>query len=72
VIAAPGVSGAPSPQPERAKARSPVLVEVRRDGFHWEDAGVGAAAALAVVAITAGTALVYREWRNRPSAQDTS
>ena len=72
VIAAPGISGAPSPQPESAKARSPVWVEVRRDGFHWGDAGVGAAAALAVVAIAAGAALVYRERRNRPSAQDTS
>jgi hypothetical protein len=72
VIAAAGVTGAPSSQPESAKARSPVLVEVRRDGFHWGDAGVGAAAAVAVVAMAAGAALVYRERRNRPSAQDTS
>jgi uncharacterized iron-regulated membrane protein len=48
------------------------LVEVRRDGFHWGDAGVGAAAALAIVAIAAGVALVFRDRRDRPSAQDTS
>ena len=72
VIAAPGVSRAQSPQSEGAKTRSPVLVEVRRDGFHWGDAGVGAAAALAVVVIAAGAALVVRERHDRPSARDTS
>jgi hypothetical protein len=67
-IAAPGVSGARSPERER----SPVLVEVRRDEFHWGDAGVGAAAALAIVAIAAGVALVLRDRRDRQSTQDTS
>ena len=71
-IAAPGVSGAQGQQTDGAKARSPVVVEVRRDGFHWGDAGVGAAAALAVVAIAAGIALVFHDGRDRPSAQDTS
>jgi hypothetical protein len=71
-IAAPGVSGVQGARTDSAKARSPVVVEVRRDGFHWGDAGVGAAAALAVVAIAAGAALVYRERRDRPSAPDTS
>ena len=71
-LAAPGVSGAQNPQPETAKPRSPVLVEVRRDGFHWGDAGVGAAAALAIVAIAAGVALVLRDRRDRPSPQDAS
>jgi hypothetical protein len=61
VIAAPGVNAARSPQRER----SPVLVQVRPDGFHWGDAGVGAAAALAVVAIAAGVALVIHERRDR-------
>jgi hypothetical protein len=67
-IAAPGVSGARSPPRER----SPVLVEVRRDGFDWGDAGVGAAAALAIVAIATGLALVLRDQRDRHSTQDTS
>jgi hypothetical protein len=67
-IAAPGASGARSPQRER----SPVLVEVRRDGFDWGDAGVGAAAALAIVAIAAGVALVLRDRRDRQSTQKTS
>jgi len=48
------------------------MVEVRRDGFHWGDAGVGAAAALAVVAIAAGAAPVVRDRHDRRSAQDTS
>ena len=72
LIAAPGVSGAQSPRSESAKPRSTVLVEVRRDGFDWGDAGVGAAAALAIVAIAAGVALVFRDRRDRPSAHDTS
>jgi hypothetical protein len=72
VIAAPGVSAAPRPESTSAAPRSPVLVEVRRDGFHWGDAGVGAAAALAIVAIAAGVALVYRDRRDRHSAQDAS
>jgi hypothetical protein len=71
-LAAPGVSGAQSPRSESAKPRSPVLVEVRRDGFHWGDAGVGAAAAFAIVAIAAGVALAIRDRRDRASAQDTS
>jgi hypothetical protein len=71
-LAAPGVSGAQSPRSESAKPRSTVLVEVRRDGFDWGDAGVGAAAALAIVAIAAGVALVFRDRRDRPSAHDTS
>ena len=67
-IAAPGVSGARS----REREHSPVLVEVRRDGFHWGDAGVGAAAALAIVAIAAGVALVLHDRRDRQSTQKTS
>ena len=72
-VAAPGVSGAQRAQSSRTvDPRSPVVVEVRRGGFHWSDAGVGAAAALAVVAIAAGVALVLRGRHDRPSAQDTS
>ena len=72
-IVAPGVSGAQSPRSSQtADPRSPVMVEVRRDGFHWGDAGVGAAAALAVVAIAAGAAPVVRDRHARRSAQDTS
>jgi hypothetical protein len=71
-IAAPGVSGAQGPQPKGGKPRSPVVVEVRRDGFHWADAGVGAAAALATVAIAAGAVVVLRDRRDRPPARETS
>jgi hypothetical protein len=71
-IAAPAVSSAQGPQPDGSKPRSPVVVEVRRDGFHWEDAGVGAAATLATVAIAAGAALALRERRDRPPARETT
>jgi hypothetical protein len=63
-IAASGVRA----QSESAGPRTPVVVEVRRDGFHWGDAGVGAAAALAIVAIAAGVAIVIRG----RAAQETS
>jgi hypothetical protein len=53
LIAAAVAAPAAGAQPDKARPRSPVLVEVRRDGFHWADAGVGAAAALAIVAIAA-------------------
>jgi len=66
-MAAPAAGGAQSSRPERAR---PVVVEVRRDGFHWGDAGVGAATALATVAIAAGVALLARDRRGRPPAQD--
>ena len=63
-LAAPGVSGARSPERERP----PVVVQVHRDGFRWGDAGVGAAAAVAIVVIAAGIAVVVRDRRDR---QDT-
>jgi hypothetical protein len=50
------------------RAPSPVVVEVRRDGFHWTDAGVGALAALALVAIAFGVALVVRGRPDTPPA----
>jgi hypothetical protein len=47
-------------QSGNVRERSPVVVEVHRDGFHWGDAGIGAAAALATVAIAAGAAALIR------------
>jgi hypothetical protein len=52
VIAGPT---SPSSQPS-----SPVVVEVHRDSFDWTDAGVGAAATLALVVIALGLTLVLR------------
>jgi hypothetical protein len=69
-IAAPAVSGAQGPQPDGAE-RSPVVVEVRHDGFHWADAGVGAAATLATVVIAAGLAALRRDRRDRSRARET-
>jgi hypothetical protein len=53
-VAAPAVRA----QSDRGRERSPVVVEVRSDGFHWGDAAVGAAAALAIVAIAAGATVL--------------
>lgn len=38
----------------------PVVVSVRDGGFHWADAGVGAAAALATTLLALGLVLVLR------------
>jgi hypothetical protein len=50
------------------RAPSPVVVEVRRDGFHWKDAGVGAVAACALVTIAVGLVLVVRDRPETPPA----
>ena len=48
----------------RAAAKPPaVVVKVDRGGFRWEDAGVGAAAAVAVVLLVHGLALTLRTQR---------
>jgi hypothetical protein len=47
------------------KSPKPVLEFVSSGGFHWADAGVGAGAALAFVAVASGAAVVIRG--NRPS-----
>ena len=64
-LVAPGAHAA---APERAEPPPPVVVEVRRDGFHWKDAGVGAAAALALVTIAFGLVLVLRDRPETPPA----
>jgi hypothetical protein len=48
-------TGLAAPPPERTT----VVVEVE-DGFHWLDAGVGAAAVLALVALGHGVVLLRR------------
>jgi hypothetical protein len=48
-------------KPQTGKPASPVVIEVSRDHFDWQDAGVGAAAMLALVAIGFGLTLVIRD-----------
>lgn len=51
----------PSPSSDPAGDRPPtVVVSVRDDGFHWTDAGVGAAAALATTLLALGLVLALR------------
>jgi hypothetical protein len=55
ILALAEVGAAASPP-----SRSTVVVELDRGGFHWLDAGVGAAAALALVALAYGVLLLRR------------
>ena len=51
----------PSPPPDPSRDRpSTVVVSVRDGGFHWTDAGVGAAAALATTLLALGLVLALR------------
>ena len=50
----------PSPTPSRMMRPSTVVVSVRDGGFHWTDAGVGAAAALATTLLALGLVLALR------------
>jgi hypothetical protein len=51
----------PNPAPEPSDERpSTVVVEVSDNGFHWVDAGLGAAAGLAATLIALGLVLALR------------
>ena len=51
----------PSPSSDPGRDRPPtVVVSVRDDGFHWTDAGVGAAAAIATTLLALGLVLALR------------
>lgn len=52
-----GTNPAPQPSDERP---STVVVRVSDDGFHWTDAGVGAAAGLATTLLALGLVLALR------------
>lgn len=54
-----GADTNPSTDPSRDRP-STVVVSVRDDGFHWADAGVGAAAALATTLLALGRVLAVR------------
>ena len=47
-------------QPADEPPRSPIVVEVRDDGFDWADAGIGGAAVLGLVLAGTGAALITR------------
>jgi hypothetical protein len=51
-------SAAAHAQHAREQSRSPIVVEVRNDGFDWADAGIGGAAVFGLVLAGAGAALV--------------
>ncbi len=67
-VAAASSHGADTnPQPDPSGDRpSTVVVSVRDGGFHWADAGVGAAATLAATLLALGLVLALR-----PAAKET-
>jgi len=64
VVAAVSAPAGGATQPEPTD-QPPVVVEVSESGFHWLDAGIGAAAALAVVLLVIGLTLSVRQLNGR-------
>jgi hypothetical protein len=60
-----GRAPADNPRPRPAQ-QPPVVVQVRRDGFHWGDAAIGAAATLGVTLAAGGVLVVARSGAPRP------
>jgi hypothetical protein len=61
-----GADTSPRGDPSRNRP-STVVVSVRDDGFHWADAGVGAAATLATTLLALGLVLALRPARGGSS-----
>jgi hypothetical protein len=59
------------PVPERPTP-PPVVIRVHDDGFHWADAGVGAAAMLATTFLALGVALVMRPDRRSNRGRESA
>jgi hypothetical protein len=54
------VQPVPATSQTRERDQRTVVVEVRDQGFHWADAGIGALATLGLIAAGAGAMLVLR------------
>jgi hypothetical protein len=59
-VAAAWSQGANSNSPPASRDRPSTVVVVRDGGFHWTDAGLGAAAALATTLLAVGLVLALR------------
>lgn len=60
VASASGRADTTPPLNPSGERPSTVVVRVSDDGFHWEDAGLGAAAALAATLLALGLVLALR------------
>jgi hypothetical protein len=64
VVLSVGTAASPGADPSRAEPDperpSTVVVRVQDGGFHWTDAGIGAAAALATTLLALGLVLALR------------
>jgi hypothetical protein len=69
VASSSGAKGKPSRAPGSDRAPPPVVVSVRDSGFHWADAGVGAAAMLAVTLLAVGLAIALRSERRTTTSR---
>jgi hypothetical protein len=63
-----GAAAQPPRTPTSDPRPAPVVVSVRDGGFDWADAGVGAAAMLAVMLLAVGLAMAIRP-RRSPASQ---
>ncbi len=73
VASATGADNDPSHRPmAEPTTPSPVVVRVRDSGFHWADAGVGAAAMLATTLLALGVALVMRPDRRSNRGRESA
>ena len=71
VAAAPSHGADTNPPPDPSGDRpSTVVVSVRDGGFHWADAGVGAAAMFATTLLALGLALAVRPDRGGKDNQE--
>jgi hypothetical protein len=61
VVAALVVSGVGAAQPEPAQPAQPVVVRVEGGGFHWEDAGLGAAGGMAATFLVLALVFAVRQ-----------
>lgn len=61
LVAAVAASAGRAAEPEPALSSPPVVVKVEAEGFHWQDAGLGAAAALAATLLVFGLVLTVRQ-----------
>lgn len=66
-----GASDAAPGRPPSDTTQRPVVVRVHDGGFHWADAGVGAAAMLAACFLGIGLALAVRPERRTNTSRRT-
>jgi hypothetical protein len=65
-------SGVAAAGPHQAQPAQPVVVKVEGGGFHWEDAGLGAAAGVAATLLCLAVVFSVRQSSAKPMAQSSA